>query len=136
MIFCFRYGIGDGELQDSFRESLTLRFVIEFHNNYLLQKNDQCSLNESLKCQVVAAPFAFKNEILIRIAIQKAIYQNLFYMASLFFFFLYFSLFLFFLLLKSLMILPNYFLFFRDFPLLSDTPRPTLVKITLNSLSK
>ena len=86
MIFCFRYGIGDGELQDSFRESLTLRFVIEFHNNYLLQKNDQCSLNESLKCQVVAAPFAFKNEILIRIAIQKAIYQNLFYMGFFFFF--------------------------------------------------
>ena len=91
-------------------------------------------LNESLKCQVVAAPFALENEILIRIAIQKAIYQNLFYMG--FFFFLYFSLFLFFLLLKSLMILPNYFLFFRDFPLLSDTPRPTLLKITLNSLSK
>ena len=91
MIFCFRYGIGDGELQDSFRESLTLRFVIEFHNNYLLQKNDQCSLNESLKCQVVAAPFAFENEILIRIAIQKAIYQNLFYMGF-FFFFVLFSL--------------------------------------------
>ena len=87
LIFCFGYGIGDGELQDSFRESLTLRLVIEFHNNYLLQKNDQCSLNESLKYQVVAAPFAFENESLIKIAIQKAIYQNLFYMAFLFFFF-------------------------------------------------
>ena len=30
-IFCFGYGIGDGELQDSFRESLTLRLVVEVH---------------------------------------------------------------------------------------------------------
>ena len=29
LVFCFRYGLGDGELQDSFRESLTLRLVVE-----------------------------------------------------------------------------------------------------------
>ena len=29
LIFCFGYGIEDGELQDSFRETLTLRLVVE-----------------------------------------------------------------------------------------------------------
>ena len=29
LIFCFGCGIGDSELQDSFRESLTIRFVVE-----------------------------------------------------------------------------------------------------------
>ena len=28
LVFCFRYGLGDGELQVSFRESLTLSLVV------------------------------------------------------------------------------------------------------------
>ena len=50
LIFCFRYGIGDGELQDSFRESLTLRLVVEVHSLFLasyIQKEH--SMDDSLK---------------------------------------------------------------------------------------
>ena len=32
LMFCFRYGLGVGELQDSFRESLTLRLVVEVNS--------------------------------------------------------------------------------------------------------
>ena len=51
LIFCFGYGIGDGELQDSFRESLTLRLVVEVH--YLLflasQMQKEHSMDDLLK---------------------------------------------------------------------------------------
>ena len=103
--------------------------ALSISNDYLLQKNGQCSSNGGLKYQDVG-----ENKSLLRIAIRKSIYQNLFYMA--FVSFCAFLSFFFFSLLKSLMILPNYFLLFQDFPLLSYTPLPTLIKITLNSLSK
>ena len=32
LMFCLGYGLGDGELQDSFRESLTIRLVVEVHS--------------------------------------------------------------------------------------------------------
>ena len=32
LIFCLEYCLGDGELQDSFRESLTLRLLVEVHS--------------------------------------------------------------------------------------------------------
>ena len=32
LMFCLGYGLGDGELQDLFRESLTLRLVVEVHS--------------------------------------------------------------------------------------------------------
>ena len=32
LIFSLGYGLGDGELQDSFRESLTLRLLVEVHS--------------------------------------------------------------------------------------------------------
>ena len=41
LIFCFGYGIGDGELQDSFRESLTLRLVVEVHSLLFLASQIQ-----------------------------------------------------------------------------------------------
>ena len=31
LLFCFRYGLGDGELQVSFRESLTFSLVVGVH---------------------------------------------------------------------------------------------------------
>ena len=31
-MFCLGYGLGDGEVQDSFRESMTLRLVVEVHS--------------------------------------------------------------------------------------------------------
>ena len=34
LMFCFGYGQGGGEFQDSFRECLTLRLMVEIH--YLL----------------------------------------------------------------------------------------------------
>ena len=32
LVFCFRCGLGDGELQVSFRESLTLSLVVGVHS--------------------------------------------------------------------------------------------------------
>ena len=50
-IFCFGYGIGDGELQDSFRESLTLRLVVEVHSLLFLasQIQKEHSMDDLLK---------------------------------------------------------------------------------------
>ena len=36
LMFCFGYSLGDVELQDSFRESLTLRLVLEVHSLFFL----------------------------------------------------------------------------------------------------
>ena len=41
LIFCFGYGIGDGELQDSLRESLTLKLVVEVHSLLFLASQIQ-----------------------------------------------------------------------------------------------
>ena len=41
LVFCFGYGLGDGELQDSFRESLTLRLVVEVHSLLFLASQMQ-----------------------------------------------------------------------------------------------
>ena len=51
LIFCFGYGIGDGELQDSFRESLTLRLVVEVHSLLFLasQIQKEHSMDDLLK---------------------------------------------------------------------------------------
>ena len=51
LIFCFGYGIGDGELQDSFRESLTLRLLIEVHSLLFLasQMQKEHSMDDLLK---------------------------------------------------------------------------------------
>ena len=51
LIFCFGYGIEDGELQDSFRESLTLRLVVEVHSLLFLasQIQKEHSMDDLLK---------------------------------------------------------------------------------------
>ena len=51
LIFCFGYGIGDGELQDSFRESLTLRLLVEVHSLLFLasQIQKEHSMDDLLK---------------------------------------------------------------------------------------
>ena len=41
LMFCLGYGLGDGELQDSFRESLTLRLVVEVHSLLFLASQIQ-----------------------------------------------------------------------------------------------
>ena len=41
LIFYFGYGIGDGELQDSFRESLSLRLVVEVYSLLFLASQIQ-----------------------------------------------------------------------------------------------
>ena len=38
LMFCLRCGLGDGELQDSFRESLTSRLVVEVHSLLFLAR--------------------------------------------------------------------------------------------------
>ena len=35
-MFCFRYGLGDGEFRASFRESLTLSLVVAAHSFFFL----------------------------------------------------------------------------------------------------
>ena len=51
LVFCFRYDLGDGELQDSFRESLTLRLVVEVHSLLFLasQIQKEHSMDDLLK---------------------------------------------------------------------------------------
>ena len=51
LVFCFGYGLGDGELQDSFRESLTLRLVVEVHSLLFLasQMQKEHFMDELLK---------------------------------------------------------------------------------------
>ena len=51
LVFCFGYGLGDGELQDSFRESLTLRLVVEVHSLLFLasQIQKEHSMDDLLK---------------------------------------------------------------------------------------
>ena len=46
LIFCLGYGLGDRELQDSFRETLTLRLVVEVH--YLLFLASQIQKEHSM----------------------------------------------------------------------------------------
>ena len=41
LVFCFRYGLGDGELQVSFRESLTLSLVVGVHSLLFLASQIQ-----------------------------------------------------------------------------------------------
>ena len=41
LVFCFRYALGDGELQVSFRESLTLRLVVRVHSLLFLASQIQ-----------------------------------------------------------------------------------------------
>ena len=41
LMFCVGYGLGDAELQDSFRESLTLRLVEEVHSLLFLASQIQ-----------------------------------------------------------------------------------------------
>ena len=49
LVFCFVYGLGDGELQDSFRESLTLRLVVEVCSLFLAnQIQKEHSMGENL----------------------------------------------------------------------------------------
>ena len=51
LMFCFGYGLGGGEFQDTFRECLTLRLVVEVH--YLLflasQMQKEHSMDDLLK---------------------------------------------------------------------------------------
>ena len=51
LAFCFGYVLGDGELQDSFRESLTLRLVVEVHSLLFLasQIQKKHSMDDLLK---------------------------------------------------------------------------------------
>ena len=51
LMFCFGYGLGDGELQHSFRESLTLRLVVEVHSLLFLviQIQKEHSMDDLLK---------------------------------------------------------------------------------------
>ena len=51
LVFCFGYGLGDGELQDSFRESLTLKLVVEVHSLLFLasQMQKEHSMDDLLK---------------------------------------------------------------------------------------
>ena len=51
LVFCFGYGIGDGELQDCFRESLTLRLVVEVHSLLFLanQMQTEYSMDDLLR---------------------------------------------------------------------------------------
>ena len=51
LVFCFGYDLGDGELQDSFRESLTLRLVVEVHSLLFLasQIQKEHSMDDLLK---------------------------------------------------------------------------------------
>ena len=51
LMFCLGYGLGDGELQDSFRESLTLRLVVEVHSLLFLasQIQKEHSMDDLLK---------------------------------------------------------------------------------------
>ena len=51
LIFYFGYGIGDDELQDPFRESLTLRLVVEVHSLLFLasQIQKEHSMDDILK---------------------------------------------------------------------------------------
>ena len=50
LMFCLGYGLGDGELQDSFRESLTLRLVVKVHFLLFLasQKQKEHSMDDLL----------------------------------------------------------------------------------------
>ena len=41
LVFCFGYGLGDDELQDSFREPLTLRLVVEVNSLLFLANQIQ-----------------------------------------------------------------------------------------------
>ena len=41
LVFCLGYVLGDGELQDSFRESLNLRLVVEVHSLLFLASQIQ-----------------------------------------------------------------------------------------------
>ena len=51
LMFCLGYGLGDRELQDSFRESLTLRLVVEVHSLFFLasQIQKEHSMDDLLK---------------------------------------------------------------------------------------
>ena len=50
LMFCSGYGLGNGELEDSFRESLTLRLVVEVHSLFLAsQKQKEHSMDDLLK---------------------------------------------------------------------------------------
>ena len=51
-MFCLGYGLGDGELQDLFRELLTLRLVVETHS--LLFLTSQIQKEHSMVVLVVA----------------------------------------------------------------------------------
>ena len=46
LVFCFRYDLGDSELQDSLRESLTLRLVVKVHSLLFLASH---SMDDLLK---------------------------------------------------------------------------------------
>ena len=51
LMFCLGYGLGDGELQDSFKETLTLRLVVEVHSLLFLasQIQKEHSMDDLLK---------------------------------------------------------------------------------------
>ena len=50
LMFCLGYGLGDGELLDFFRESLTLRLVVEVHSLFLAsQIQKEHSMDDLLK---------------------------------------------------------------------------------------
>ena len=51
LMFCLGYGLGDGELQDSFRQFMTLRLVVEVHSLLFLasQKQKEHSMDGLLK---------------------------------------------------------------------------------------
>ena len=55
LVFCFGYDLGDDELQDSFRESLTLRLVVEAHSLLFLasQIQKEHSIDDFLKLFLV-----------------------------------------------------------------------------------
>ena len=46
LVFCFRYDLEDSELQDSLRESLTLRLVVKVHSLLFLASH---SMDDLLK---------------------------------------------------------------------------------------